>query len=110
METLLSVIIIIVTIIVFVFSLMIFINLLNYKEAALGMIFNKLDKSIVTFKIYAIAILIFSIGRLLDLLNITSSSSLVDETATFLNLITTLLLIYAFYRLLNIMKIKNHTV
>lgn len=110
MDTLINAIIIIVTFTVFLFSLMIFLNMLKYKEAALSLIFNKLDESILIFKILAIAILIFAIGRLLDLLNITSASPLVDDTATLLNLTTIILLIITFYKLFNIMKIKNHTV
>jgi hypothetical protein len=101
---------IILTFTAFCLPLMIFLNLSKYKEAALGLIFNKLEKSIFTFKIYAIAVLVFSIGRLLDLLNITSASSYVDDLATVLNLITVVLLIYAFYRLLDIMKIKPHKI
>nr|WP_319372681.1 hypothetical protein [uncultured Methanobacterium sp.] len=110
MDTLINAITIIVTFTVFLFSLMIFLNMLKYKEAALSLIFNKLDESILIFKILAISILIFAIGRLLDLLNINSASSLVDDAATLLNLTTIVLLIFAFYKLFNIMKIKNHPV
>jgi len=110
MDTLINAITIIVTFTVFLFSLMILLNMLKYKEAALSLIFNKLDESILIFKILAIGILIFAIGRLLDLLNINSANSLVDDTATLLNLTTIVLLIFAFYKLFNIMKIKNHPV
>lgn len=110
MDVLISAIIIILTFSAFLFPLKIFLNLRKYQEAALGLIFNKLDKSILAFKIYAIAILIFAIGRLIDLINITSASSTVDDMVTGLNLITTLLLIYAFYKLLNIMRIEDQTV
>jgi hypothetical protein len=110
MDILISAIIIILTFSAFFFPLKIFLNLREYKEAALALIFNKLEKSILAFKIYAIAILIFAIGRLLDLLNITSASSSIDDLATILNLITTVLLIYAFYKLLNIIRIEKKTV
>jgi len=110
MDTLINAITIIVTFTVFLFSLMIFLNMLKYKEAALSLIFNKLDESILIFKLLAIAALIFAMGRLLDLLNITSASSLVDDTATLLNLTTIVLLIFSFYKLFNIMKIKKYTV
>ena len=110
MDTLINALIIIVTFTVFLLSLMIFLNMLKYKEAALSLIFNKLDESILIFKILAIAALIFAVGRLLDLLNITSASPLVDDAATILNLTTIVVLIFAFYKLFNIMKIKNLTV
>jgi len=110
MDTLINAIIIIVTFTVFLFSLMIFLNMLKYKKAALSLIFNKLDESILIFKILTIGVLIFAIGRLLDLLNINSANSLVDDTATLLNLTTIILLIFAFYKLFNIIKIKTHKV
>lgn len=110
MDTLINALIIIVTFTVFLLSLMIFLNMLKYKEATLSLIFNKLDESILIFKILAIAALIFAVGRLLDLLNITSASPLVDDAATILNLTTIVVLIFAFYKLFNIMKIKNLTV
>jgi hypothetical protein len=109
-DNLISVIIIILTFSGFYFPLKIFLNLRKYKEAALGLIFNKLEKSILAFKIYAIAVLIFAIGRLLDLLNINSAYSSIDDLATVLNLITTALLIYVFYKLLLLMQIKTETV
>ncbi|NYB52888.1 MAG: hypothetical protein HVN35_10080 [Methanobacteriaceae archaeon] len=109
MDIFISAIILILTTTVFFLPVKIFLNLRKYKEAALALIFNKLEKSIVAFKIYAVAILFFSTGRLLDLLNITSSSPLIDDLATFLNLITTVLLIYAFYRLLKIIEIESGT-
>ncbi len=110
MDVIISAIIIILTFSAFYFPLKIFLNLRKYKEAALSLIFNKLDKSILAFKIYAIAIFIFALGRLIDLINITSASSFVDDAVTVMNLISTLLLIYAFYKLLNIMRIENETV
>lgn len=105
-DIIISAIIIILTFTAFYLPLRIFYNLLKYKEAALGLIFNKLDESITTFKIYAIAGLIFSIGRLLDIINIVSASSTVDDLATVLNLTTVIVLIYAFYRLVGIIKIE----
>lgn len=109
-DLILSAIIIILTFTTFYLSLRIFLTLSKYKKAALGLIFNKLDKSIFTFRIYAAAGLVFAIGRLLDLLNITKASSMVDDLATVLNLITVILLIYAFYNLLNIMQMEPHKV
>jgi hypothetical protein len=110
MDTLISVIIIIITFSALYFPLKIFYNLLKYKEAPLGLIFTKLAESILAFKIYAIAVLIFAIGRFLDLLNTVLSNSSIDDLATALYLITTIILIYAFYKLFHIMKIDKQTV
>lgn len=82
-------------------------NLLKYKEASLGLIFTNLDSSINVFKIYAIAVLIFAISRFLDLFNLISNYSSIDNLATLLNIITNVLLIYAFYKLLVIIQIDE---
>lgn len=109
-DIIIGAIIIILTFTALCLPLKIFYNLLRYKKASLGLIFNRLDESITVFKIYAIAGFIFSIGRLLDLLNIVSASSAVDDLATVLNFTTVIVLIYAFYKLLNIMRIEDQTV
>ena len=61
-----SLILLIITFTTFYFPLRIYLNLLKYKEASLGLIFTNLDSSIMAFKIYAIAVLIFAISRLLE--------------------------------------------
>jgi hypothetical protein len=104
---LISLIVILITFIGFLMPLYVFYYLKKYKEAALGLIFTKIDKSIVVFKIYAVAILVFAIGRFLDLFNVGTYSTTIDEFATVLNLLTTLLLIYTFYSLYRIMRIKE---
>jgi hypothetical protein len=85
----------------------IYLNMRRYKEAALGLIFTNLDMSIKAFKVYAVAVLIFAIGRIIDLINVISSSSSIDNFATLLYLITDVLLIYAFYNLLIITRIEK---
>jgi hypothetical protein len=100
-------IIIILTFSTFYFPVKIYINLLNYKEAALGLLFTNLGGSIMAFKIYAVAVLIFAIGRSLDLFNLISTSSIIDNLATVLYLSTDVLLIYAFYKLLVIIRIDK---
>ena len=102
-----SLILLIITFTTFYFPLRIYLNLLKYKEASLGLIFTNLDSSIMAFKIYAIAVLIFAISRLLDLFNLISNYSSIDNLATLLNIITNVLLIYAFYKLLVIIQIDE---
>jgi hypothetical protein len=103
-------IIIILTFSTFYFSLKIYINISKYKEAALGLIFTNLDGSIMAFKIYAVAVLIFAISRSLDFFNLISTSSAIDNLATALYLSTDFLLIYAFYKLLAIIRIDKGTI
>jgi hypothetical protein len=102
-----SLILLIITFTTFYFPLRIYLNLLKYEEASLGLIFTNLDSSITAFKIYAVAVLIFAISRFLDLFNLISNSSSIDNLATLLNIITNVLLIYAFYKLLVIIQIDE---
>jgi|BarGraIncu00222A_1022003.scaffolds.fasta_scaffold221962_1 hypothetical protein len=102
-----SLIILILTFSTLYFAVKIYMNLLKFKEAALGLIFTNIDSSIRAFKIYAVAVLIFAIGRILDLFNLISSSISLDNLATILYLTTDILLIYAFYKLLVITRIDN---
>ena len=107
MDQFISIIIIIVTFAAFLLPSILFYNLLKHKYTALSLIFNKIDESIKAFRIFTLAVLVFSLGRLLDLLNLTSESALVDDIATVLNLLTTVILIFAYYKLLNIIKMKD---
>jgi hypothetical protein len=102
-----SLFILLLSVMAFYFPLKIYLNLLKYKEAALGLIFTKLDKSIMAFKIFAIAVLVFAIGRSVDLFNLIPSSSAIDNMATILYLTTDFLLIYAFYKLSVITRIDE---
>ena len=103
-----SLFILLLLVMAFYFPVKIYWNLLKYKEAALGLIFTNLDKSITAFKIFAIAVLVFSIGRSVDLFNLIPSSPAIDNVATILYLITDLLLIYAFYKLSVITRIDKN--
>ena len=107
LNTISSLILLIITFTTFYFPLRIYLNLLKYKEASLGLIFTNLNSSIMVFKIYTIAVLIFAISRFLDLFNLISNYSSIDNLATLLNIITNVLLIYAFYKLLVIIQIDE---
>lgn len=102
-----QIIILVLTISTFVLTLRIYLNLLKYREAALGLIFTKLNESVMAFKLLAFAVLIFALGRLIDLFNLISASHFVDNFATVLYLITDLLLIISFYKLLKIMAVRK---
>lgn len=109
MDILSSLIILILTFTTLYFPIRIFLNLLKYEEAALGLIFTHLDQSILAFKIYAFAALLIATGRLLDVFNaiIPSYYVVIDNVTTLLYLITTALLIYAFYKLSVIMRMSE---
>jgi len=103
----LSVIILILTISTFVFTVIIYSNLLKYRQAALGLIFTRLNDSVTVFKLIAVAVLIFALGRLIDLFNLISLSHSIDNLATVLYLITDLILIISFYKLFKITKVNK---
>jgi hypothetical protein len=90
-----------------VLTVKLYLNLLKYKEAALGLIFTQLSQSVMAFKLLAVAVLIFAIGRLIDLFNIISASHQVDNVATVLYLITDIILIISFYKLLAITTLNK---
>ena len=98
-------IILILTFFTLYFPVVIYLNLRKYKEASLGLIFTNLEGSIMAFKVLGVAVLIFAIGRIIDIFNLISFSSTLDNLATILYLITDILLIYAFYKLLVIIRI-----
>ena len=103
----LSIIILVLTFLTFVFTIIIYSNLLKYRQAALGLIFTRLNDSVIVFKLIAVAVLIFAVGRLIDLLNIVPLSLTIDNLATVLYLITDLLLIISFYKLIKITKVNK---
>jgi len=113
MDILVSLIVIIVTFSTFYFPVKIYLNLLKYKEVALGLIFTHLEASILSFKIYAVTMLIFALSRLLDLLNTAFPSPFydyIDDLLIALYLVVNVLLIYAFYKLSVIVRIDKETI
>ena len=100
-----ALIILILTFFTLYFPVIIYLNLRKYKEASLGLIFTNLEGSIMAFKVLGVAVLIFAIGRIIDIFNLISFSSTLDNLATILYLITDILLIYAFYKLLVIIRV-----
>ena len=100
-----ALIILILTFFTLYFPVVIYLNLRKYKEASLGLIFTNLEGSIMAFKVLGVAVLIFAIGRIIDIFNLISFTSTLDNLATILYLITDILLIYAFYKLLVIISV-----
>jgi len=109
MDLLISAIIIIITISTIYFPLKIFLNLLKYGEAALGLIFTNLNQSILAFKIFAVAVLIFAISKLMDFFNIIYPFYFesIDNITTILYLVVNILLIVAFYKLSTAMRVDE---
>jgi hypothetical protein len=91
-----------------IFSVKIYLNIVKYQEAALGLIFSNLKDSIFYFKLYAVSISILAISRCLDVINI-SQIQYVADFATAMVLLTDLLLVIVFYKISIITDIGKNT-
>ncbi|PKL66434.1 MAG: hypothetical protein CVV28_10545 [Methanobacteriales archaeon HGW-Methanobacteriales-1] len=99
MDLLLSISVVILVLLDFYFVIRLYLNIIRYKEAALGLIFTHKDQSIMAFKIFGVGIFILAISRFLDVYNYLNSNILISDVATAMVLLTNILLIYVFYKL-----------
>jgi hypothetical protein len=99
MDLLLSIGVVILVLFNFYFVIRLYLNIIRYKEAALGLIFTHKDQSIITFKIFGVGIFILALSRFFDVYNYSDANSLISDIATFMVLLTNILLIYVFYKL-----------
>jgi hypothetical protein len=99
MDLLISVSIVILVLLDFYFVIRLYLNIIRYKEAALGLIFTHKDQSIMAFKIFGVGIFILALSRFLDVYNFSEANYFISNTASFMVLITNALLIYVFYKL-----------
>jgi hypothetical protein len=99
MDLLLSISVVILVLLNFYFVIRLYLNIIRYKEAALGLIFTHKDQSIMAFKIFGVSIFILALSRFFDVYNHSDANSLISDIATFMVLLTNILLIYVFYKL-----------
>ncbi len=99
MDLLISVPVVILVVLNFYFVIRLYLNIIRYREAALGLIFTRKDQSIMAFKILGASIFILAISRFLDLNNYLNINPLISDLATAMVLLTNVLLIYVFYKL-----------
>jgi hypothetical protein len=99
MDLLLSIFVVILVLLNFYFVIRLYLNIIRYKEAALGLIFTHKDQSIIAFKIFGVGIFILALSRFLDVYNYSEVNSLISDVATFMVMLTNILLIYVFYKL-----------
>ncbi len=99
MDLLISITVVISVLLNFYFVIRLYLNIIRYKEAALGLIFTRKDQSIMAFKILGAGIFILAISRFLDVNNYLNINPLISDLATAMVLFTNVLLIYVFYKL-----------
>ncbi|MDO9044934.1 MAG: hypothetical protein Q7U35_06475 [Methanobacteriaceae archaeon] len=99
MNNLLSISVVILVLLNFYFVIRLYLNIIRYKEAALGLIFTHKHQSIMAFKIFGVGIFILAISRFLDVYNYSNINPLISDLATAMVLLTNVLLIYVFYKL-----------
>ncbi|OPX58981.1 MAG: hypothetical protein A4E25_01408 [Methanobacterium sp. PtaB.Bin024] len=89
----------------FIFPLMIYLNLRKYKTAALGRLFSNKSQTIRVFQFFAVAMIIYSFNVFINILKDFYQISLLNSLYIITSIILSLLLIYVFYKLYRIMKL-----
>lgn len=89
----------------FIFPLMIYLNLRKYKTAALGRLFSNKSQTIRVFQFFALAMIIYSFNVFINILKDFYQISLLNSLYIITSIILSLLLIYVFYKLYRIMKL-----
>jgi hypothetical protein len=89
----------------FLFPLLIYINLRRYKTAALSLLFSKKSQTIRAFQFFAVAMIIYAISTVFRIVNDIYAVTYLSWIYLIVSIILTLFLIYVFYKLYRIMKI-----
>ncbi|BDZ68522.1 hypothetical protein GCM10025860_19700 [Methanobacterium ferruginis] len=89
----------------FIFPLIIYLNLRKYKTAALGRLFSNKTHTIKVFQFFAVSMIIYALNVFINILDDFYPIPILKEGYIILSIILTLLLIYVFYKLYRIMKI-----
>lgn len=89
----------------FIFPLMIYLNIRKYKKAALGLLVSKKTESINTFKIFAGAMILYAVTMFMLILEDLTQIGFLSMLYIILSIILAIVLIYVFYKLYRITKV-----
>lgn len=89
----------------FIFPLMIYLNLRKYKTAALGRLFSNKSQTIRIFQVFAVAMIVYSCGVFIDIVNDYYEISILNSLYIGISIILALLLVYVFYKLYRIVQL-----
>lgn len=84
------------------FSGRVLLNNLRYDEAALGMLFSRLDETALLISIFAVSMIIFSATRIMDLIDLFWPIPGNDEIIAALTWLISIILAVVFYRVATI--------
>lgn len=89
----------------FLFPLMIYLNLKKFKTAALGRLFSNKSQTLMVFQIFAVAMIIYACNVFINILDDFYDISMLNTLYLIISIVLTFLLIYVFYKLYRIMKL-----
>ena len=90
----------------FIFPLLFYLNVLKYKKAALGLLVSKKAQSIRTFKFFAFAMILYVVSMFILILVDIFPTVLLSIIFIIISTILAVTLIYVYYKLYNITKIR----
>lgn len=89
----------------FVFPLMIYLNIRKYRQAALGLLVSKKTEGIKTFKIFAVAMILYAVNMFTLIMVDITQIGILSMIYIILSIILAIILIYVFYKLYRITKV-----
>jgi len=89
----------------FIFPLIIYLNLRKYKTAALGRLFSNRAQTLQAFQFFAVAMIVYALNVFINILDDFYPIPILNNLYIIISIVLTLLLIYVFYKLYRIMKI-----
>ena len=95
----------IVFVLLFIFPLMIYLNILKYKNAALGLLVSNKTQTIRAFQIFAVAMILYAVSMFTLILIDLYPTTLLKNIYMIISIIMAFTLIYVFYKIYQIMKI-----
>jgi hypothetical protein len=95
----------IVFVLLFIFPLMIYLNILKYKNASLGLLVSNKNQTIRAFQIFAVAMILYAANMFTLILIDLYQTTLLKNIYIIISIIMAFTLIYVFYKLYRIMQI-----
>ena len=89
----------------FIFPLLIYLNLRKYKTAALSLLFSKKPQTIRAFQFFAVAMIVYAISAVIRTINDIYYLSYLFMVYLAVSILLTIFLVYVFYRLYWIMRV-----
>lgn len=89
----------------FIFPLLIYLNIRKYKNAAMSLLFSKKPHTIRVFQFFAVAMIIYALNAIIRIINDIYNVPFLSNVYIVTSIILTIFLIYVFYKLYSIMRV-----